>query len=222
LLPHLVMPLSLQNILWGTGSGNEWETMQLTSNWPGTISSVTAAPPSMCLLSNTTTLLPALAKYAACNSYEGDEFGHWLWMALPNCIIELTETNPLCPPPTTIASKVRPCKVDFNLPGILSILCPRLHVFGAQSRTQIVHGSWVVWERDYYFPSVRNRGWQRETRFTSPSQLTSDICMRPEETWKRCGEQTSLICSTLLSPELAAILLRNTSDSNMDRGIHLL
>ena len=81
LLPHLVMPLRLQNIIWGAGSGNEWETMQLTSNWPGTISSVTAAPPSMCLLSNTTTLLPALAKYAACNSYEGDEFGHWLWMA---------------------------------------------------------------------------------------------------------------------------------------------
>ena len=32
---------------------------------PGTISSVTAAPPSTCLLSRTATCFPALARYAA-------------------------------------------------------------------------------------------------------------------------------------------------------------
>ncbi len=33
---------------------------------PGTISSVTAAPPKTCLFSSTTTFFPALARYAAC------------------------------------------------------------------------------------------------------------------------------------------------------------
>src|SRR5438045_2441112 len=46
---------------------------------PGKISSVTAAPPSTCLRSSTTTFFPALARYAAV-------------------------TRPLCPPPMMMAS----------------------------------------------------------------------------------------------------------------------
>ena len=69
---HNIPTKCFQQILYYPSSQVAWVTrqwgglrMKFASYWPGTISSVTAAPPSTCLFSNTATLLPALARYAA-------------------------------------------------------------------------------------------------------------------------------------------------------------
>lgn len=75
--------------------------MRLVSYWPGTISSVTAAPPSMCLFSNTATLLPALARYAA-YSKKIPWWVHAIHVKLrtESTVLQLTHSNQSIVPPS--------------------------------------------------------------------------------------------------------------------------